>query len=547
MKRNRVLIIALFLSLGIFARTQNLLSSRYTVEDLQRRLIPRSEWTPFPRLDDRESWAKADTAMIHSCIRFAEANIDYDWPVVPATLSLLIVRTGDRHEYQKVSYRKRIVLATLIEAELAENKGRFIDPIINGIWSICEESWWGAAAHLPRGKEYSGLMDVTNPFVDLYAGATAGVLAWADYFLGEKFDEVSPQIRKRIRHEIDYRILTPLRTKHHDWMGTEEADGTPNNWNPWICSNWLTAVLLMEDEDTRRAQTVAQILKTLDAFMNHYPEDGGCSEGPGYWGAAFGALYDNILLLNLATNNAFNYVYENEKFRNMARFIYRVQISENYAVNFADAPPWMGGVTNFGYRIGKSIQDENMMRLAAYYRSSTFSPDFVRSHFARDFFDFFIQDEIRNAPQGLVLPQDVWFPDLEVAIARDRGGSSKGFFLAAKGGNNAESHNHNDIGNFIVYYDGRPLLLDVGSPRYTAMTFTERRYEIWNLCSDYHNTPTINGVTQKAGKDFRASGARFGKKAASSEFSLDLAGAYPEEAAVKSWKRTVTLNRGKNL
>jgi hypothetical protein len=547
MKRSTILFIALFLSSSIFAQTQNLLSSKYTVADLQRRLIPRNEWTPFPRLDDRASWAKADTAMLNACVRFAEAYIDYDWPTVPATLSLLIVRTGNRHEYQKVSYKKRTVLATMIEAELAENKGRFIDPIINGIWSICEESWWGAAAHLPRGKEYSGLVDVTNPHVDLYAGVTAGILAWADYFFGEKFDEVSPQIRKRIHYEIDYRILTPLRTKHHGWMGTKEGDGTPNNWNPWICSNWLTAALLIENDETRRAQTVDQILKTLDAFMNHYPEDGGCSEGPGYWGAAFGALYDNIVLLNLATDNAFGYVYENEKFRNMARFIYRVQISEKYAVNFSDAPPWMAGLTNFGYRIGKSIQDENMMRLAAYYRSSTFSPDFVRSHFARDFCDLFIQDEIRNSPQGLVLPQDVWFPDLQVAVARDKGGSSKGFFFAAKGGHNAESHNHNDVGNFIVYYDGRPLLLDVGSPRYTAMTFTDRRYEIWNLCSDYHNTPTINGVTQKAGRNFRASDARFRKKETSSEFSLDMAGAYPEDAGVKSWKRTVTLNRGRNL
>ncbi|MDR1813611.1 MAG: heparinase II/III-family protein [Tannerella sp.] len=529
------------------AQNANLLSGKYTTQQLEQILIPRRDWKPFPPIDDRAGWAKADTAMLNACVRFANDSIEYNWPTVPATLSLLFIREGNRHKYQEISYNKRIILATMLEAEIAENKGRFIDPIINGVWSICEESWWGAAAHLPQTQEYSGLADVTQPFVDLYSAVTAGILAWTDFFLGEKLDAVSPQLRKRIRYEIDFRVLQPLMTRHHSWMGTLPTDKQANNWNPWICSNWLTCILLMENDNARRAEMLSKLLKTLDAFMNPYPEDGGCSEGPGYWGAAFGALFDNVALLNLATNNAFDYVLENEKFRNMARYIYRVQISEKYAVNFADAPPWMAGLNNFGFRIGKAIKDNDMMRLAAYYRTTGFNPNFVRSHFARDFFDMFVQDEIRTAPQGLLLPQNWWFPDLQVAVARDKGGTSKGFFIAAKGGHNAESHNHNDVGNFIVYYDGLPLLIDIGSPRYTSITFTDRRYEIWNLCSDYHNTPTINGINQKDGKEFAAKDVHFTQNKSSSALSLDISNAYPAEAGVNSWRRTVTLNRGKNV
>jgi hypothetical protein len=544
----RISLLLLFCTvwLTVSAQDRNLLSGKYSVSELQDLLIPLSRWEPFPRIDDRQAWEKADRETLQTCIRYAENHLDYDWPTVPATLSLLIARTGNRSEYQAVSYRKRIVLANMILAEIAENEGRFVDPVINGIWSICEESWWGASAHLPQTKEYAGLMDVTQPFVDLYAGVTAGILAWADYFLGEKFDAVSPQIRKRIHHEVQFRILQPLMNQYHGWMGRNASGRAPNNWNPWICSNWLTCALLLEKDPATRAAMTAKALKVLDGFVNPYPEDGGCSEGPGYWGAAVGLLFQNVALLNVATSNAFDYVYEDEKFRNMGRFIYRVQISEQYAVNFADAGPRTGGANNLAYRFGKAIGDEDMMRYAAWYRGPS-GADHVRGHFAQDFFDLFIMDEIRNAPQGLLLPKDVWLPVLQIAVARDRQGTAEGFFVAAKGGSNNESHNHNDVGNFIVYYDGLPLLIDIGSPKYTAKTFTDRRYEIWNLCSDYHNLPTINGVTQSAGPEYRASGVTFKQGSAATEFSLDIAGAYPQTAAVNRWQRTVTLNRNKSV
>jgi hypothetical protein len=158
-----------------------------------------------------------------------------------------------------------------------------------------------------------------------------------------------------------------------------------------------------------------------------------------------------------------------------------------------------------------------------------------------------MQDELQQAPQRLPLPRDVWLPDLQVMAARDRQGSSDGFYLAAKGGHNDESHNHNDIGNYVVFYDGQPLLVDVGSGKYTARTFSANRYDLWFNCSDYHNLPTVNGYTQQPGHSFAASDISYRAGTSSAVFSLDLAQAYPEEAGVNSWKRTLTLHRGKNV
>ncbi len=543
MKKYILIVFVLFL--GVSVQAQNLLSGKFSKEELGKILIAQAKFTPFPKMTDRAGWAKADQETLQSYLKIAEGYLNYEWPSIPATKSLLIERTGDRDEYQSISFKKREVLGTLVIAEIYENKGRFTDQIINGVWSICEESFWGVPAHLPKTKELSGLMDVTKPFVELFSAETATFLAWVDYFMGEKLDAVSPQIRKRIYIETDKRIFTPLITNYHGWMGPTKDGCRPNNWNPWICSNWLNAVLLLEKDDQKRTETVAKILKVLDEFLNPYPADGGCDEGPGYWGAAAASLFDNIAMLNVATNNAFSYVYADPKFQEMGKFIYRAQIGEKYFLNFADADPQPIPDGEMIYRYGKAINDADMMSFGAFYRQPTLKPR--RSQYFRSYFSLFIQDEFKNAPKAMPLPADVWLPDLQVMIARDVKGSTNGFFVAAKGGNNDESHNHNDIGNFVVYYNGWPLLIDVGRGTYTRKTFSDKRYDIWYNCSDYHNLPTINGKDQLPGAEFKASNVSYKADKAKVQFVLDIAKSYPADAGINSWKRTVTFNKTKGV
>jgi Heparinase II/III-like protein len=546
MKKIVIFLFAFSCCLYLRSQNQNLLSGRYSKEDLKKVLIPQAQWTPFPKTDDRAGWAKADQAMMKAYLKQAESYMGYTWPSIPATKSLLIERTGDRNEYQAMSFEKRNVLGTLLLAEVYENKGRFIDPIINGVWSICEESFWGVPAHLPQTKEYSGLMDVSKPFVDLFAAETVTFLAWVDYFVGDRLDSVSPQLRKRIYYETNKRIFEPLMTRPHGWM-TKNANGRPpNNWNPWICSNWLNTALLLEKDETKRTDMVAKILWVLDEFVNPYPQDGGCDEGPGYWGAAAASLYDNISMLNLASNNGFKYVYEDEKFKNMGRFIYRAQIGKDYFLNFADADPQPGMAANMIYRFGKDINDPDMMKFGAFYRKPE-EGGIARFHYFRNLFELFMQNEYQNAPQGLPLPATVWLPNIQVMVARDTEGTSNGLFVAAKGGHNDESHNHNDIGNYVVYYNGLPVLIDVGRGTYTRKTFSSKRYDIWYNCSDYHNIPTINGETQPAGASFKATNVAFKQDKKFAELSLDISKSYPEKAGVNSWQRSIRLNRGKNV
>lgn len=156
------------------------------------------------------------------------------------------------------------------------------------------------------------------------------------------------------------------------------------------------------------------------------------------------------------------------------------------------------------------------------------------------------RDSVDAVQSRGLYPRVSWLPHTQVGAVREEAGTTQGFFLSFKGGHNNESHNHNDVGSFVVSFNGGPVLIDVGVETYEAKTFGARRYEIWTMQSSYHNLPEINGLMQRFGEEYRALEARFvpadGPEGAD-RFSLDLSRAYGEDALVNRWYREMTFNR----
>ena len=136
---------------------------------------------------------------------------------------------------------------------------------------------------------------------------------------------------------------------------------------------------------------------------------------------------------------------------------------------------------------------------------------------------------------------------MQFMAARDREGSSDGLYVAAWGSHNAQSHNHNDVGNVVVFVDGAPVLVDVGRPTYTSQTFSRKRYDIWAMQSAYHNLPTVNGWMQKDGAAFRAKNVVYQAREISAALMMDIAPAYPAEAGIREWTRIIGLERGRQV
>jgi hypothetical protein len=519
-----------------------------------RKIELAKKFKPFPGYAARESW-NALPEEIKSFYRGEGIRLKgREWESLTASGYLEFFRNGNRSNYQSRYYKRRVDLALLTLDECVDGRGEYLDDIINAVWLICEETSWVIPAHnnhFRRGGFYADASGGTERerelpdieagiFVDLFAAETASLLSWVWYFLGEAIARQAPLVTRRIELEIERRIFIPfLENDDFSWMGLDN-DNPVNNWNPWINSNLLTAFLVFAGVFPKAEEGINKAIESVNRFIHFYAEDGGCDEGPGYFGAAGASFIDCVELLGEVSD--VSYLYRETKLRSMASYIYKVYAAEDYYVNFADGSPSVSAPTGLLYRTGKKTGDTTLCAFAVHLEKNRFCapdtrPNHISSSLYRLFANIFAKESGPEEP--FMAPASSWFPGIQVMTARDGN-----FFVAAKGGHNNESHNHNDIGNFLLYRGGRPVVVDAGVEQYTKLTFSDQRYTIWTMQSCYHNTPTINGADQKAGEEYRASDVSFSDDGRTARFSLDMAGAYGVEAALVSYRRELVLDRG---
>lgn len=531
-----------FLCIGnLFASERKILEKSISYNELCNSILYNKEWVKYPSYYNRQRWESIDSSLRNKIIKAGEKALEYVWKPDLASDYLAFKRTGDI----LTGRENHRALQALTMAELVEGKGRFIDSIIDGVWFLCETSWIHSA-HLSFQKDRSGLPDRDEPTLELVVADIGAQLSWTYYFFKEKFDEVSPLINKRIIEEVKKRVIGPFfERSDYWWMGFTNQQ--VNNWNPWINYNILQALILLEDNPQRIQDGIWKLMLSVDYFFDMYKDDGACDEGPTYWGGASGYVIQFLDLLYSVTNGKVD-VFDNQLLKNMAQYIYTVHIGGNYFVNFADSSPKVNVSPGIVYKFGKLINDQNMMSFAASQAKCNNSfKNGVNGFFSTALDEVFIYDDIINTICEEPLIGTHLFPETQICVGRDEDGSIEGFFFAAKGGHNQESHNHNDVGSCILYYNGEPVLIDVGVGRYTRQTFGPERYSIWTMQSGYHNLPTINGFDQNNGRQYMAKNQQYINKKDKVVYQVDISDAYPEESNVDKWERTYILNRCKNF
>lgn len=259
-------------NLAVAAGSTNTLSlaRAYPAETLSGKLIPRDQWRPLPRFQDRDPWQALPKPLSTFLVTRGEEALSTPWPSLPATLYLAYAREGNRSRFEAVYFERRALLHQFVLAECVEAKGRFLNAAADALWAICEESTWCLPAHVGVQKARVGLPDVTEPIVDLFAGESAVTVAWTLHLLGPQLDQVSPQLRRRAALELQRRVLTPvLERDNFGWMAlnVSSVDRRPNNWTPWIAASVLTTALLSEPDDDRRVRIAHKMLRSLDGFL----------------------------------------------------------------------------------------------------------------------------------------------------------------------------------------------------------------------------------------------------------------------------------------
>ncbi len=544
MKRLTLLSILLIGVLGsaFGAEQRNMLQNTATQEGLQKVIVADKSWVPYPAYSDRSAWDALMGVNKNSIIRKGEKLLSHDWPTVKATDYLEFNRTGDRQIMERIHNSNCNALADLILAELAEGEGRFVDQIINGSYYFCEMTSWALSAHTHSIQRPRTAVPIKDQHVLALVSCEVGaMLAWVDHFFGPQIEAISPVISERIRNEVRERIIEPYHTRPEDfwWTGAKHyPNNTINNWTPWCNCNVLQCMLLLEDEPTRLAEGVYKTMVSVDVFLNYVKSDGACEEGPAYWGHAAGKLYDYLRVLDWATGGKVS-LFKEPMVKAMGEYIARSYVGDGWVVNFADASAQSSAPAPVVYRYGRDVGSCEMCNMGAYMvQSLGVSALSGGRDMLRRFESIVGYEELTTATPAVPTYDFTWYPQTEFCYIRH--GS---IFLATKGGYNNESHNHNDVGTFSLYVDNSPVLIDAGVGTYTRQTFSKDRYSIWTMQSGYHNLPTVNGFTQKFGRNYRSRNVKVDEK--KHTFSLDIAGAYPAEAGIRSWQRTIAVDKDK--
>jgi len=94
----------------------------------------------LPQADDAFWRDSIPQEMKQSYIEYGEQYQDKAWTALPWTVFAENKITGNRVNYEAICFEKRRHLAALVMAEIMEGRGRFLNSIIDGIGSFCEET-----------------------------------------------------------------------------------------------------------------------------------------------------------------------------------------------------------------------------------------------------------------------------------------------------------------------------------------------------------------------------------------------------------------------
>lgn len=416
--------------------------------------------------------------------------------------------TGNRDIYEKeYFFRRKALITSSLLALIYPEEEKYINEAMDVIYAICDEYTWCLPAH-------QGSLEINNnTVIDLFASETGFALSEAYTILEERLD---PLIKNRIRAEIERRIITPFvyENRNYWWCG---GDG---NWTA-VCVGSIACTLMLLFPDLFDSQK-DRILNSMDSYLGSFADDGVCLEGCLYWHYGFGFFTVFADMVKKFTDGEIDY-FSREHVKNIASFLQKMFLTDGIGVSFSD------GFMDLAYHTGtlhylKSLYPNDVSVFAHEYSYNC--DDCNRfSLYLRSFIWF--SEEYYYSPDPGNSKLDFYAENAQWLIKRT---SSYGF--AAKGGNNAEAHNNNDVGTFIFAKNGRQLFQDIGRGVYSKQYFDNSvRYNILEASSRGHSVPIINGQYQSFGREFRAENVKYEKDPlngvlSNNVFSMDIAPAY---------------------
>ncbi len=456
---------------------------------------------------------------IHAC---AEKYRGTPIPVLPYSSFKLFHETGDREKAQSDPvtgyFPRRSRLHSFGQLAWLYGREEDIHELEDVIWAVCDEYTWSLPAHLKRGEGENAFIDKLENgdyMVDLFAAETGDALAEIAFHLGDK---LAPIVRKRIAHELEERIFSQVLQNTFGWM-----HGT-NNWATVCAGSVGMAAMYAIEDDEHLAEVLERILPACDSFLSGFSKDGACLEGIGYWGYGF-SFFTNLADTLLQRTKGELDLFDHPLVPKIASFQQKCYFKGNRTVSFSDGSTHgkytRTGLNCYLYRKYPELITPPMQPIAGY----------GGSNWCNAFRTLLWAEELPAAEETYgcyPLPDAQWYI---CSGAKDVG-------IAAKGGSNGESHNHNDIGSFQIFKNGEELFSDLGSGEYTRQYFGPERYTFLVNSSRGHSVPVIDSCLQKDGEEYAARNVTVDETG----ISMDIAPAY-DLACMPVLQRTVRFDQ----
>ena len=408
--------------------------------------------------------------LVDAIIKQAENNIVTDPPRIKFSQIHLYVTTGNREIFQNVygSYESR--MRNLFLAYIFTEDEKYIEPLADIIWNICDMESWSIPAHVAEHLS----IERRRQNLDLTSTILGFRIAEILYFIGDKLPEL---VRRRAEHEVKERVIESYKKydgKTFWWMDCE------NNWaSVCIGATFCAFAYLATDEEIE--EYLPRMLKTADGYLAGFEDDGCCKEGYGYWHYGFSYFCLFASMVRDYTDGRIDY-FKDPKVHQIALFQQNATINEKELISFSDAGQYFSPGAWLSHFLKNEYPDMEIPPLACQKNVS----GGLR-------YIFWMRPEFADCemkPRSHIYHDNQWF------IYR-----SETYNFAVKAGHNAEPHNHNDVGSFIVSKNGRVTFADPGTGEYTRQYFSKERYDLIACSSRGHSVPIINGQYQVTGRN----------------------------------------------
>ena len=389
-------------------------------------------------------------------------------------------RDGNRLAFEEKYFDRRGRLTTYALMVFVYRDKDFLPLLEEVIEKICDEPTWVLPAHLPEGSTEG------RTFIDLFAAETGSALSEIKYLLA---DVLSDAIKARMHEEVRERVVEPYVNHGSEfWWFT-----ITTNWSA-VCSG-CAALSCMYDGTAEEAERAIELAgESMKYFLSGFSEEGVCMEGYSYWTYGFGSFLTHADAAYKFTDGKVNY-FADERVHQIARFMNGGILRTGTPVAFADASAKEGVSLAYAYYLSAKYSDIGLADggWAEY-------ADDVCYRWVRLVRTFVWVPYYKNQAHEETKQQGVsYYPDAGWYIKK-----TPSYILCAKGGHNAEPHNHNDVASFYIDDYSKQVLNDLGSGEYTRDYFAEKRYEFFVCGSQGHNVPIIDGKLQEPGADRKA-------------------------------------------